>query len=815
MKPPPTIHTCFSLYLRGALFLATLCAGLVLSVSPGDAREGTYRELTFETANFPAILLKDKNRGIEKYKFLGSWRIPGKIDREDAIRLSSGRNGALIRIAAGESRLEGASAKIITQTDKNKPYGDVTWGDRQISVIAFRAISENPRPAILKIEADGEVLVCNNGKSAKMIPGAKPHDYDSLHYAPLTLEKGVNIVCMKITSRNGPPRLRLAALVERAMDFQTAWESRGSLLAEKINYAGVQGNAPALKWNPLLDKLRVSVKVFDVLKNEIVLKKDNVTNGAILRDGPRKLPEGLYKATYQAKQESTSEYFVVGPPKTAFESLKQELEKLTDLTGEARLNIEAQIRRGEILVSRTNYDVTNKVWQEKIMYTLESLASMLNMIRDGRQNISKDIPGLHIRGFRSKIDNSRQYYRLFVPSGYEPARGLPLLLLMPTPVSDEKKSFIESPTMASHRNAVKIGKFAEKYGFAVVWPGYRNAPGGWTCEATHVDEVIGEIEKDYNIDKSRISVYGSCGGGYFAGRLPSVYQRRFAAIIYDKAIFDKKPETLRKLPEHLASWYEALSPVARIINNNQIKILVFNDGTAQPGHGDMEWSEMFVKNALEKRNDLKVHLGSRPLEIPFWDMAFEWLAPIRNEAHDPESSGFLKEAGYEGPVSEVFSEPFMIVRGTTTNSPNIHIDSAIELIKISYRQQFHGAEPIVRNDREITEQEIKDYSLILVGNPESNAIWKKMEARLPVKATPAALSIKGRQFSANSAFLAIFEHPMNAKRHVLTIGSYDLKHLGSIQRADPCKAWYDCRVFEPFGASYQTHIISKLNPITN
>jgi hypothetical protein len=789
--------------------------GLVLSASPGDFGKGTNQELTFATANFPAILLKDKNREIEKYKFLGSWRIQGKADREDAVRLSIGRNGALIRIAAGESRLTGASAKIITQTDKNKPYEDVSWGDRQISVIAFRAISENPRPAILKIEADGNVSVCNNGKSAELIPGVKPHDYGSLFYAPLTLERGVNIVCLKITSRGGPPRLRLAAMLERAMDFRTAWESKGSLLAKRIIPTGVQGNAPALKWNSLLDKLRVSVEILDVLKNEVVLKKGNMTNGAILRDGPRELPEGLYKATYQARQESISEYFAVGPPKMVFESLKQELEKSNIATVEARLNIEAQLRRGETLVSRVNYNADAGIWQEKIMYTLESLASMLNMIRDGRQNISKDIPGLHVRSFRSKIDNSRQYYRLFVPSGYEPARGLPMLLMMPTPVNDKEKPFIESPFMASHRDAVKIGKFAEKHGFAVVWPGYRNVSGGWTCEATHVDEVITAIEKDYNIDKSRVSIYANCGGGYFAGRLHSVYQRRFAAIIYDKAVFDQSLETLRRLPEHLASWYETLSPANRIINNNQIKIFVFNDGTASPGHGDMEWSEMFVKNALEKRDDLKVHLGLRPLEIPFWDMAFEWLAPIRNEKHDPELSGFLKEAGYEGPVAEVFSTPFMIVRGTTTNFPNAHVDSAIEHIKKSYRQQFHGAEPIVKDDHEMTEQELKNHSLILVGSPESNAIWKKMEALLPIRATPATLSIKGRQFSANSAFLAIFEHPMNAKRHVLTVGSYDLKHLGAIQRADPCKAWYDCRVFEPMGASYQTHIISKLNPTTN
>ena len=303
------------------------------------------------------------------------------------------------------------------------------------------------------------------------------------------------------------------------------------------------------------------------------------------------------------------------------------------------------------------------------------------------------------------------------------------------------------------------------------------------------------MEGDCAIDKSRISIYGSCGAGFFGGRLIATYPGRFAAIVYNRAIFERDVEKFRHFPEPMASWYEAINPAGRVIDNNQIKIFVINDGSAVPGHGAVELSERFLQSASEKRGDVKARLGPQPPGVAFWDMVFDWLAPVRNEDNNQGMSGFLKEEGYEGPVAEIFSTPFLVVRGTTVGSPDAHVDSVIEHIKESYKQQFYGAEPVVRDDTDVTEDEARDYSLILVGNPASNALWKKFEADIPIKTRPSGLMIKGHEFFTNSAFLAIFEHPLNKERRILTIGSYDLKHLDAIQKADPCRAWYDCRVF--------------------
>ena len=340
--------------------------------------------------------------------------------------------------------------------------------------------------------------------------------------------------------------------------LQAAWEATGGFLAKKIINTGTQGGSPTLKWNPLLDKLNVSVVVLDALENKVVVRRDGLKNGSILRDGVRALAPGLYKATYNATGESADEYFVIGPPKNIFENLKRKLDNLDMATGKFQPDIEGQLRRGEWLFARQNYNADNKDWQECVVYTLSTLASLINESGDSRQNISKGKPGLHIRGFQSRIDNSKQYYRLFIPATYDPARGVPLLLVMPTFFAAKEKPFIESVYMASHLEAVQLDNFAEKHGFAVLWPGYKNVPDGWTCESTHVGEVIDTVENDYHIDKSRISIYAACGAGYFAGRLVATYPNRFAAVVYDKAIFEREPESLARMPKPMAAWYATI-----------------------------------------------------------------------------------------------------------------------------------------------------------------------------------------------------------------------------------------------------------------
>jgi len=75
----------------------------------------------------------------------------------------------------------------------------------------------------------------------------------------------------------------------------------------------------------------------------------------------------------------------------------------------------------------------------------------------------------------------------------------------------------------------------------------------------------------------------------------------------------------------------------------------------------------------------------------------------------------------------------------------------------------------------------------------------------------SVVTIGDQEYFTNSAFLAVFAHPVNSQYRIVTIGSYDIKNMRLIQKTNPCKAWFDCRVIEPVGDYQDTHTISKLN----
>jgi hypothetical protein len=105
----------------------------------------------------------------------------------------------------------------------------------------------------------------------------------------------------------------------------------------------------------------------------------------------------------------------------------------------------------------------------KVLYTLGTLISLVHQKQTSIKELFQHIPGLHIRGFSSDYDKSIQYYRLYIPTTYVANKSLPLLLILPTSISARDKPFIESPFLSNHRNAVEICKYAEKYGFGVIF----------------------------------------------------------------------------------------------------------------------------------------------------------------------------------------------------------------------------------------------------------------------------------------------------------------------------------------------------------
>jgi hypothetical protein len=73
----------------------------------------------------------------------------------------------------------------------------------------------------------------------------------------------------------------------------------------------------------------------------------------------------------------------------------------------------------------------------------------------------------------------------------------------------------------------------------------------------------------------------------------------------------------------------------------------------------------------------------------------------------------------------------------------------------------------VKNDVDVTDADMKNYSLFLLGGPQDNAISKRVFEKIPLKMKQSEILIAGMSFTAKDAVLnAIYPSPFNNERYV-------------------------------------------------
>jgi len=658
----------------------------------------------------PEIKLTGKANPVTTFLYAGSWEGgAGRDDTGKSLCAVDTANNRLF-IKSPQKLLDNSRARRITQNNASSFFDEISWGLKQATHILFKVASNKRQPVVLEIHADTVVALFHNGKPASHVNAGNILASGGRAYFQIMLEPGENIINVKQFSISGPPWLQMTIFTDHSHDLRAAWQRKGRLL-EKFLYMPRDGaNIPKLEWIPNLDNLFVSFEVRDVSANTIVFRKESTQLGRGLGDETSNLAPGIYEAIYHTESENISEYFVVGNPNALFEELQDKLAKHS-LTPETKLDIEAQFQRARILLSKDNYNTFDRRWQEKLAYTLSCLANMERRLGQGVTDIAKDQPGLHIRGFISTTDDSPQFYRVYIPSTYKPGVPLPMLVMVSARIAVEERPFIAGPTMENTQEARIWALYAEKYGFAILWPGYKNAPDGNTYEALHIDEAIQAVERDYNIDKSRIDLYATCGAGYNSGRLVSEYPNRFAAIVYDRAVFDEDVTGLESSPSVL-KWDDATNPSRHVIGNKNLKIFVTHDGTPSPGHGELELTTRFLEQAKAVRSDVVQCLGRPPVDTTQMDMILSWLASCKNENPDNTRSHLLAKEGYAGPISEAFATPIIVVEGTRASGADLAIlHNVVESIRNNYTVYFHGAKCAVKKDSEVTQDDIRAFQI--------------------------------------------------------------------------------------------------------
>ncbi|HYO81364.1 MAG TPA: PHB depolymerase family esterase [Bryobacteraceae bacterium] len=136
----------------------------------------------------------------------------------------------------------------------------------------------------------------------------------------------------------------------------------------------------------------------------------------------------------------------------------------------------------------------------------------------------KDRTGDTHRAYLSKVDDTLQPYRLYVPAKYDSARPTPLVMALHGMGGDENTLFDRYGSRA-------LQDSAEKHGWIVAAPKGRESASMYRGSAEQdVLDVMAEVRRDYNIDAGRIYMTGHSMGAYGTWSIAQNHPTLFAAL---------------------------------------------------------------------------------------------------------------------------------------------------------------------------------------------------------------------------------------------------------------------------------------------
>ena len=154
---------------------------------------------------------------------------------------------------------------------------------------------------------------------------------------------------------------------------------------------------------------------------------------------------------------------------------------------------------------------------------MATAATYLDQITKG-QNPLRTMKGDFRWAYRSEVDKEVQPYRVFVPTKYDAAKPMPLVVALHGMGGDENSYF------TAYDNGI-VKREAEARGYLVVCPKGRGSASMYMGEAERdVMDVIAAMRRDYNVDADRIYLTGHSMGGFGTWSIAPKYPDMFAAL---------------------------------------------------------------------------------------------------------------------------------------------------------------------------------------------------------------------------------------------------------------------------------------------
>ncbi|OAM91186.1 hypothetical protein AW736_04375 [Termitidicoccus mucosus] len=664
----------------------------------------------------------------------------------------------------------------------NQPESKET--DGMVAYVAFNVTSTKKTNAWMLIGSTGVSRVFANGKRVFAPKGRRSlFIYRDLTKVPIA--PGDNLVVVKIPRQDTLwgfcAHLSLAGVKTAQATLAAQSSLEKSIMRKNIYYTFDEPVAAAPRGAPFSVKFTGHVR-------SITGERTGGLVGNKVQWDKATAQSGLHKVVLEVNGKEYYERLLVGHPAHALQDALLEIDALPFRLQEhggfaalkARLGFLASQFEKNNAGKGENPDPIGggRGWERRFVHELWITQEALMRVRRGEEPFSH-VTGLHLNGFVSRIDDSQQCYRIYVPSCYKKdASALPLVVILPTAVS-AAKPFLESPFLDDHHLADRMAKLAERHGVILLWSGYHNRPTGLPMESAHLAEVLEAVGRNYLFDRNRVTLMGMCSAAPLAFDACASWPGRFAGI----AVLNPEFVLDQNMPRNLVAafskrkefreWFMRGDRMSAFLKRKTPDVFIINDGGNEPGHGDLKTSKAFVTKAVRAGAPVRFETPPRreSAHLGAWEDLIEWAAQQRG--------GISWEDGAErvrrGSVQDVLTEKFWVVIGSTGNDEENAANATVaEAIQAGWRKtHFSGCRMVM--DSELAAEEMRNSNLVLIGNARTNSVWRELDRGLGVTITGDGITWGERSwFGDGIAIQAVMRHPKNPARRIVVVGGLNL-----------------------------------------
>lgn len=347
------------------------------------------------------------------------------------------------------------------------------------------------------------------------------------HFCKGHLKKGKNFLKVKVSDLYGFWFLHLNVF---SKEYYVNQFYLNKIYSNFITSPIVQKGNLCISLDPDFLNARKSsnIQIFDSFNTKVLDTK--VSAGSKWMIPVNQLKEGAYVCKLVIDQTHLEQEFVIGEPKKIYRKLLNKYDHA--LAGDKlNINIKALINRYSLVDSTFKKDKDTISYQKKIPFLIHEFERTLFNSAQKVNSKGYNEKGWHLRGYHSRVDNSIQYYMVYVPKSYTPKQPNSLIVSMPY-IGSVKHPFYGSTHVANLARNEMLGRLADIYNTIILIPSSRilELYNFNPIVSTETFDAMAEIKNDYNINNKQIYLYGSCSGGVFAAVIANRFPGVFAAI---------------------------------------------------------------------------------------------------------------------------------------------------------------------------------------------------------------------------------------------------------------------------------------------